>query len=60
MKIKMKDPSVSLPNAWKQCGLSKEDWDKLQSGETVEATSCPDNLKDLIEELKQKTKKESK
>ena len=56
----MKDPSVSLPNAWKQCGLSKEDWDKLQSGETVEATSCPDNLKDLIEELKQKIKKESK
>ena len=56
----MKDLSVSLPNAWKQCGLSKEDWDKLQSGEIVEATSCPDNLKDLIEELKQKTKKESK
>ena len=60
MKIKMKDQSVSLPNAWKQCGLSKANWDKLQEGETVEATSCPDNLKDLIEELKQKTKKESK
>jgi len=60
MKIKMKDPSVSLPNAWKQCGLLKKDWDKLQSGKEVEATLCPDYLKDLIEELKVSPKKESK
>ena len=60
MKIKIKDKGVALPNVWKVCGASYEDWDKLQSGETVEATSCPDNLKDLIEELKQKIKKESK
>jgi len=60
MKIKMKDQSVSLPNAWKQCGLSKANWDKLQSGETVEASSCPDYIKILIEDLSEKSKKESK
>tara|TARA_Y100001938_G_scaffold31993_2_gene43747 strand:+ start:362 stop:544 length:183 start_codon:yes stop_codon:yes gene_type:complete len=60
MKIKIKDQSVLLPNAWKQCGLSKKDWDELQSGKEVEATSCPDYLKDLIEVLKVSPKKESK
>lgn len=60
MKIKMKDPSVSLPNAWKQCGLSKEDWDELQNGKAVQASSCPDDIKHLFEELKEKPKKESK
>ncbi len=60
MKIKMKDPSVSLPNAWKQCGLSKKDWDELQNGKTVEATSCPDYLEYILEAVNTKTiKKES-
>ena len=49
MKIKMKDQSVSLPNAWKQCGLSKADWDRLQSGKTVDATSVSESIKNLVE-----------
>ena len=40
--------------------IIKSKLDKLQSGETVEASSCPDYIKILIEDLSEKSKKESK
>ena len=36
MKIKLKDKNLNLPNCWKQCGVSKEDWNKLQTGEEID------------------------
>ena len=41
MKIKLKDIQA-LPNAWKSCGMNKEDWMDLQAGKTVEVKSVPD------------------
>ena len=37
MKIKLKNKSSKLPNCWKQCGVNKEDWDKLQEGGEIDA-----------------------
>ena len=60
MKIKIKDQSVLLPNAWKQCGLSKKDWDELQSGKTVDATSISESIKNLVDIKESTSKPESK
>ena len=48
MKIKLKDIQA-LPNAWKSCGMNKEDWMDLQAGKTVEVKSVPELLKDKID-----------
>ena len=49
MKIKLIDKSSNLPNCWKQCGVGKEDWDKLQAGSDIEVKSIPDSIKSLVE-----------
>jgi uncharacterized linocin/CFP29 family protein len=49
MKIKIKDKKVSLPNAWKQCGLSLKEWEELQNGKTVEVTSITEAIKNLVD-----------
>tara|TARA_Y100000004_G_scaffold164914_1_gene195375 strand:- start:939 stop:1124 length:186 start_codon:yes stop_codon:yes gene_type:complete len=48
MKIKLKNPQA-LPNAWKSCGMNKEDWMDLQAGKAVEVKSVPELLKDKID-----------
>tara|TARA_Y100001973_G_scaffold103816_1_gene171960 strand:- start:450 stop:626 length:177 start_codon:yes stop_codon:yes gene_type:complete len=58
MKIKLKEGS--LPNIWKQCGASLEDWNKLHSGETIEVKSIPESIEHLVEKVSTKKKKESK
>ena len=50
MKVKLINKSSNLPNCWKQCGASKEDWDNLQSGETVELKNIFIGIKHLVEE----------
>ena len=49
MKIKMKDKKLPLPNAWKQCGVSLKEWEELQSGKTIDATSVPEAVKNLVD-----------
>ena len=49
MKVKLKDKSSNLPNCWKQCGASKEEWDELQAGNEIEVKSVPDSVKALVE-----------
>ena len=49
MKIKIKDKKIPLPNAWKQCGLSIEEWKELQNGKTMKVTSVPEVMKNLID-----------
>ena len=59
MKVKLKEGS--LPNAWKQCGVSLEEWDKLHSGEVIEVKSVPESIESLVEVVASaKKKKESK
>ena len=36
MKIKLIDINFSLPNCWKQCGVDKSEWDKLNKLELSE------------------------
>ena len=47
MKIKLKNPQA-LPNAWKSCGMTKEEWKDLEAGNTVEVKSIPELIKDNI------------
>ena len=47
MKIKLKNPQA-LPNAWKSCGIKKEEWKDLEAGKTVEVKSIPKLIKDNI------------
>ena len=58
MKIKLKNKNLNLPNCWKQCGVSKEDWDKLQTGEEVDVKNTVDGMKHLVEEVSSPIKKD--
>jgi len=58
MKIQLIDKSSSLPNCWKQCGASFEDWEELKAGKEISVKSVSDSIKKLIK-VKEK-KKESK
>ena len=53
MKIKLKDKSTKLPNCWKECGCSKEDWDDLAMGKSVEVSSL-NNIEHLVSVVKSK------
>ena len=59
MKIKLKEGS--LPNIWKQCGASLNDWNKLHSGEVIRVKSIPESIESLVEVIasSKKSKKES-
>ena len=56
MKIKLKNPQA-LPNAWKGCGMKKEEWRDLESGKTVEVKSVPELIKDNIDVVGSASKK---
>ena len=49
MKIKLKNKNSNLPNCWKQCGVSKEDWDKLQSGGEIDAKATVSGMEHLVD-----------
>ena len=51
MKIKLKDKSSSLPNCWKQCGTSKEEWDKLQSGGEIDVKTIFVGIEHLVKSI---------
>ena len=48
MKIKLKK-GVVLPNNWKSCGWSAEDWADLNSGKSIEVSSVPELIKDNVD-----------
>ena len=48
MKIKLKKGGV-LPNNWKSCGCSAEDWADLNSGKSIEVSSVPELIKDNVD-----------
>ena len=48
MKIKMIDKGVPLPNCWKSCGASYDDWEELQNGKEIEIKTVPDSISGLV------------
>ena len=48
MKIKLIDKGTALPNIWKSCGSSFEDWKKLCNGKEIEVKAVPDAIASLI------------
>ena len=56
MKIKLKTPQA-LPNAWKGCGMTKEEWKDLEAGNTVEVISLPELIKDNVDVVGSASKK---
>ena len=47
--FELKKVGTNLPNSWKQCGVSKKDWDKLSTGNEIEVKSVPDSINSLVE-----------
>ena len=58
MKIQLINKGSSLPNCWKECGASFEDWEKLKDGNEISVKKVSDSIKDLVK-IKE-NKKESK
>ena len=48
MKIKLIDKGTALPNIWKQCGASYEEWEGLYNGKEIEVKSVPDSISSLV------------
>ena len=57
MNIKLKDKNSNLPNCWKQCGVNKEDWNKLQIGEEIDVKTIFIGIKNLVKNTSSSTKK---
>jgi len=48
MKIKLKKGAV-LPNNWKSCGHSAEDWADLNAGKSLEVSSIPKLIENNVD-----------
>ena len=48
MKIKMIDKGVPLPNCWKSCGASYDDWEELQKGKEIEVKTVSEAISGLV------------
>ena len=48
MKIKLKKGAV-LPNNWKSCGCTADNWADLNAGKSIEVTSVPELIKNNVD-----------
>ena len=44
MKIKLIKKGVTLPNMWKSCEASYEDWQELHNGKEIEVKTVPEAI----------------
>jgi len=58
MKIAIIDKSSNLPNCWKECGASFENWEELKAGKEISVKKVSDSIKNLVKV--KEDKKESK
>jgi hypothetical protein len=58
MKIKIKSKDVVLPNCWKQCKVSTDDWEELKSGKEINVSFVPESINNMVEIVKSPSKKE--
>ncbi len=59
MKIKLKR-GIVLPNNWKSCGCTANDWADLNAGKSIEVNSVPELIKDSIDVAKVTSKPKEK
>ena len=59
MKIKLKN-GVVLPNNWKACGCTVDDWKDLNSGKSIEVSAVPDLIKDSVDVVESASKTKDK
>ena len=59
MKIKLKK-GVVLPNNWKSCGCSVDDWADLNSGKSIEVNSVPELIKENVDVVETAPKSKKK
>tara|TARA_R100000234_G_scaffold38340_1_gene22684 strand:+ start:4283 stop:4450 length:168 start_codon:yes stop_codon:yes gene_type:complete len=52
MKVKLKDKCESIPKHSSHCGLSRDNWQKLNEGKSVNMDSIPEAAKLFLEEVK--------
>ena len=48
MKIKLKR-GIKLPNNWKSCGCTADDWADLNAGKSIEVNSVSSLIKDNVD-----------
>ena len=48
MKIKLKR-GIKLPNNWKSCGCTADNWADLNAGKSIEVNSVPDLIKNNVD-----------
>ena len=59
MKIKLKK-GVVLPNNWKSCGCTIDDWTALNAGKSIEVNSIPNLIKDNVDVVESASKNKNK
>ena len=59
MKIKLKN-GVVLPNNWKSCKCSADDWADLNGGKSIEVNSVPKLIEDNVDVVESASKNKSK
>ena len=59
MKIKLKK-GVVLPNNWKSCGCTADDWADLNNGNSIEVNSVPNLIKDNVDVVESASKNKNK
>ena len=59
MKIKLKK-GVVLPNNWKNCGCSAEDWADLNGGKSIEVNSVPKLIETDVDVIESASKQKIK
>lgn len=59
MKIKLKE-GVVLPNNWKACGHSEEDWQILNSGNVLDVKSISNKIKNNVDVVVASSKTKNK
>ena len=59
MKIKLKK-GVVLPNNWKSCGCSADNWADLNSGKSIEVNSVPKLIENNVDVVESASKPKNK
>ena len=56
MKVKLKNKKVVLPNTWKQCGVSYEDWQELQKNNEINLKTIDVSIENMVDKVGSKKK----
>ena len=55
MKIKLKRHQV-LPNNWKSCGHTADDWENLNNGKSIEVDKVPSLIESYVDVVESASK----